>query len=114
MRLDENGRVVMERAELEVLARAARVGLRDLRRDRVPQPVLERALYDSALLLGQLGATVACSVTAITDAPSRRVWVRCVECDRSTDRPRRRRCEACYKRGLRRGDFAGDAAALGA
>jgi len=111
VRLDPDGRIVLEGDDVQVLAAGLPVVARELwRRDRVQDARVERLAYQAALLSGRLGATTVASVTDISTAPSLRRWVPCVDCGEETDRPRRGRCDRCRKRVARAGDRRGLAA----
>jgi hypothetical protein len=102
--------------ELRTLAKLAGIGLVEVeRRDGVRDWVL-RDLVRRVELEARVSASpsMVASVTAIAEAPSRRVWRRCVECGRSVDvKLRRGRCGACYQR-WRRGHSGGHTVRMGA
>lgn len=99
MRPLPGGGVELDAAELRIVAALLPVAVREVeRRDRVVVPGAQELAYAARLVSVGLGASVVASVTAISDAPSLRRWVPCIDCGVETDRPRRDRCDRCRKR----------------
>jgi hypothetical protein len=89
--------------ELGIVAKLAGKGLRvseqvDGVRSKELRDVLRR--FELEARASRFTDSAVCSVTPISSAPSvqrRQAWKRCVECGRSTDRPRRGLCDRCRK-----------------
>jgi hypothetical protein len=88
--------------ELGIVAKLAEIGRAKLERedgvrDYTLRDLVRRFVQELDAQRWTPEPTMVCSVTSITDAPSRRRWRRCSSCDRPTDRPRRGLCDRCRK-----------------